>query len=554
MIFSLREDYLARLDEARGDLPGLLGDSRRLIALDQGNARVAITEPAARAGVLVEPALVDALVGGDGSKGAGDLVEADGHVPPAVLQIVLDRLYHDALPAGHPPNDPPPAGLTLTLDAYRAIRYRSGQGDGGRDLAGAEAILAGYVHQALARLPELRRSDGALLGADPAIGQAILKVMVTSQKTKAALRQAEMVDFLDEAGAIKQSDPRDRELVEATRLGLEQVRLVRSFERGGQAFYELAHDTMAAEIATWISQEELAGKMAREFLRRGLDDWHSPEKLLLRLETLALIHERREELKRLSQDELELLFRSALSHGYEVVTWFDRAQAAGVPADAIALEGLRSDSFRTRAAAALALGQLDKRFADALIPMLADLYPQVRAAAIASLERLRPDGAWRSHLKYECYVPAGEFIMGDDKGENDNEKPAHHVTLDAYYIGKYPVTNAEYPRYRKDIRQPFEMPAGKENHPVVEVSWYDARDYAAWAGMRLLTEAEWEKAASWELVDWETGRLVNKGRKRKYPWGDTFDKSEVQLERSGHWDDHAGGQIFAGRRQPVRRG
>ena len=67
--------------------------------------------------------------------------------------------------------------------------------------------------------------------------------------------------------------------------------------------------------------------------------------------------------------------------------------------------------------AALALGQLDERFADALIPLLADLYPQVRAAAIASLERLQPDGAWRSHLKFECYVPAGEFIMGDDKSE-----------------------------------------------------------------------------------------------------------------------------------------
>ena len=49
-------------------------------------------------------------------------------------------------------------------------------------------------------------------------------------------------------------------------------------------------------------------------------------------------------------------------------------------------------------------------------------------------------------MKYECYVPAGEFIMGDDKGDSD-EKPAHRVTLDAFYIGKYPVTNAEYARY-----------------------------------------------------------------------------------------------------------
>ncbi|MCX6029942.1 MAG: SUMF1/EgtB/PvdO family nonheme iron enzyme [Chloroflexi bacterium] len=529
VIFSLREDTLPNLDEARGDLPDIFTNSYRLTALDRGNARLAITEPAARASVLVETALVDALVGGEGrlpspevgggvgGGGHGDLLES-GHVPPAVLQIVLDRLYRGALPPGHPEGDPPPAGLTLTLAAYRAIRYRSGQGAETQELTGAEAILASYVHQGLARLPELCCEDRSNLGADPALGREILKAMVTSQRTKAALTHDEIVSCLNEAGAVQRNNWRDQARIENTRLGLERVRLLRSFERDGVALYELAHDHLAREIATWITAEELAGKMARELLRRGLDDWRSPARLLLRAEVLALIHEHREELKRLTRDETELLLRSALATGYEVPYWFQRACTAGVAAETIASDGLGSASFRTRAAAVTALSGLGERFADDIIERLVDDYPQVRVAAIASLERLRPDGAWRKHLKYECYVPAGEFIMGEDK-------EAHRVTLDAFYIGKYPITNTEYQRFMADRGRGFAMPAGKERHPVVSVDWYSAKDYAEWAGMRLLTEAQWGKAASWEPDDKVTRGQGDKvtGKKRKYPWGDTFD-------------------------------
>jgi formylglycine-generating enzyme required for sulfatase activity len=271
---------------------------------------------------------------------------------------------------------------------------------------------------------------------------------------------------------------------------------------------DLAAMSLQAKIAAQID-EEIQARLAWELLRLELDHWRETGSLI-HPHILALIHQRREALRRLAKDEAELLFRSALAAGYGIAEWVERAFVAGVPVGVISLEELQRDNFRMRAAAVSALGPLgdlqgqDGQFVRSIIEMLVDDYPQVRVAAIRALERLRPEGEWRKHLVYECYVPAGEFVMGDDGTDLRGKKvPAHDVLVDAFYIGKYPVTNADYQRYVDDVGHEFELPEGKTAHPVVDISWHQARDYAAWAGMRLLTEAEWEKAASWTPV---TGR------------------------------------------------
>ena len=147
-------------------------------------------------------------------------------------------------------------------------------------------------------------------------------------------------------------------------------------------------------------------------------------------------------------------------------------------------------------------------------------------------------------------IPAGTFQMGsDDEDARDNEKPVHTVHLDAFYMDKYEVTNAQFkvfvdanPEWQKDnIDDQFHLgghlhhwtgtdyPAGEANHPVTEVSWYAAMAYAEWAGKRLPTEAEWEYAAR--------GGLAGK----KYPWGDA-----EPTANDANYDDNIGTTLPVG--------
>ncbi len=135
------------------------------------------------------------------------------------------------------------------------------------------------------------------------------------------------------------------------------------------------------------------------------------------------------------------------------------------------------------------------------------------------------------------FIPAGEFQMGSDEYDShENEKPAHAVYVDGFYIDKYPVTNEQYrefvdanPQWNNLGMYNFQFvlrkyrdsdylkdwykgkyPSGKDNHPVNWVSWHAAMAYAKWVGKRLPTEAEWEKAARGGLVGY------------KFPWGNAI--------------------------------
>ena len=166
-----------------------------------------------------------------------------------------------------------------------------------------------------------------------------------------------------------------------------------------------------------------------------------------------------------------------------------------------------------------------------------DITPPVETTSSVEKKILLPEGQTTPPPEKETplpkgmvLIPAGEFQIGSNDAEADDDEPVRTVYVDAFYMDETEVTNAQFkefvlenPRWQKwRIDGRFHngrylwdwngnnYPKGIDKHPVVNVSWYAAMAYSEWVGKRLPTEAEWERAARGGLVD------------QKYPHGNTL--------------------------------
>jgi formylglycine-generating enzyme required for sulfatase activity len=183
--------------------------------------------------------------------------------------------------------------------------------------------------------------------------------------------------------------------------------------------------------------------------------------------------------------------------------------------------------------------QKDFNFADLSLPELRPYFTLTRPTEVSS------SAVDHSSLFFEpemIRVPGGPFLMGSTADQVkvepgvEAEQDQHEISLDAFSIGRYPVTNAEFQVFVVDASYPQPKgwggsgpPAERRDHPVVGVSWYDAIAYCDWLRrrtgkyFRLPSEAEWEKAA--RGTDGRT-----------FPWGEARDSRRLNSRELGHKD------------------
>lgn len=442
-LLGLRDDYLADLAEFESRFPNIFHNRLRLPPLTQTEALDSICQPLRQIipPCAYEPGLAEQIL----------LELGSGQAQTPQLQLVCSKLFETLEP-----------GQTLITHA----QYRV--------LGSAQAILGDYL-----------RSEVEKLGQNAALARAVLAELVSPENTRRQASAAELIESLFQRS--------DLERLPTVLASLVASRLLQRQETEGQISYELAHDYLLGQVQQWITVEDVQARQAREVLRRATQNWRS-QRWVMDVPAFNFLNDQRETLTNLGVDELELLLRSAVAAQISVDVWALAALRKGLDIWPILQPALAASDPLLRAKLAQVLPGLGVVALPGLLGMLRDEIPLARVMAIRACHTLAGNDIKlqiAAELKEEVFIPPQNAIPG-------------------FYMDRYPVTCQTYARFLAacpDVAAPPDwkgraVEPEQECYPVVGVSWQEAKAYAAWAGKRLPSAAEWRRAFGPACYPW----------------------------------------------------
>lgn len=562
LVLTLRSDFLAQAL----DLPTYVGLHNRAmhnranltLSPPDRSARLAMIQgPAARTRFALEDGLAEQI--------AIDTGEEPGALP--LMAYTLERLYQAR--DGH--------RRLLTWDAYQALggaaQAAPDAADGPSQVGGVQGAIGHYAGQVYADVAQEQGRDAA-----DAVFSTLFRELVHVEDperppTRRPVRRA----------ALCAGDPLAAVLADRLIAARLLVPDGKTEQGADQGLVDLAHEALLQhwpQLRDWINGRKEQLRLRGE-LERAVRDWRRggdrtadlrPGRAADMAQALAALGLTPSEEQRAFLDPDA---RAAWLLAQDLAAW----QAAGESDDAL-WDADRFENFGglqtgpAAGAAAPLLPALDGArrrfllcsFSRVLRDHPEDPHRRVRCGdALAALGDPRFDPArWWLPADATCgfrEVPAGWFLMGSPAGEGEAaEQPQHAVELPTFWIGRWPVTVAQFRAFIDERGEPPEEPdslRAPANQPVISITWNEARAYAAWLGERLRERAldlasvgaqaaasDLEAARLWQAVaagevrlglpseaEWEKAARGPQGL--RYPWGDEITPARANYRATG---------------------
>lgn len=347
--------------------------------------------------------------------------------------------------------------------------------------------------------------------------------MVSADRTKSVMSTKEIARDVITRRLNVSDDTLQRILHDLT-----QARVIRSVQGRSEEVFELAHDVLAAKVWGWIEPRDIELKYVRQLLQQSTVDWQQVE-ILPSHPQWDLVERHRADLE-FSPSEALFALHAAYHFASDIAWWTAQAQRCDVDVWAECTQMLDTASLSVRLAVLnWAANSDDSRKFSLLEIALRSEYPAVRRVAHRAMFGDTPLRGGDDEPVF-VEVPGGAFLFGTDDVRFEHSQPCHRVTVSTFSIQRYPVTNYEYRQFVRTTghRAPDHWPGGHlpeqlMEHPVVQVSWWDATKYCTWfaaetgLATRLPTAAEWEKAAGWD---------PRRGEQSYWSWGDIYDPAK----------------------------